>query len=82
MTPKTTTATADASLAELLARVERGERIEILRDGQPVAVIAASAATDPDSRLRRFEALCKSIRASGFSMTREEILSARDEGRR
>lgn len=72
---------AKTHLSELLAAVERGESFTITRRGKPVAVLqpVADAPTRRAEAIARIEALRKRIPGS---FTTEEILSARDEGRK
>jgi prevent-host-death family protein len=70
---------AKTHLSELLAQVEAGETVTITRRGKAVAqlVPVPSAAPERLAALRRLRGL-----AQGLALTRDEILSARDEGRR
>lgn len=72
---------AKARLAELLDDVERGETVIITRHGRPIARLAPEASR----RQAEIDAAIASImalRQETGRMTVEEILSARDEGRR
>ena len=72
----------------LLKDVERGETIEISRDGKVIArMVPANADTLARSAARQAEideaiAAIKAIRGRSAGMTIDEILAARDEGRR
>ena len=70
---------AKTHLSELLAVVEAGETVTITRRGRAVARLVPIE----DARADRLAALnrLKQVGA-GLSLTSEEILSARDEGRR
>jgi prevent-host-death family protein len=70
---------AKTHLSELLAAVEAGETVTITRRGKPVAQLVPVRRSGPD----RLEAL-RRLRQIGADtrMTADEILSARDEGRR
>jgi prevent-host-death family protein len=72
---------AKTHLPKLLDAVERGEVIVITRHGRPIARIV------PEQQLRRkeIEQAIANIRALGSRLgpvSVEEILSARDEGRK
>ena len=70
---------AKTHLSELLAAVEAGEEITITRRGRAVArLVPVSAATERGAALARITALRRRI----GGLTVEDILSARDEGRR
>jgi len=72
---------AKTRLLQLLDAVERGESFVITRHGRPIARLSPEA----DRRRADIEAAVASIRALRArigKMTVEEILSARDEGRR
>ena len=72
---------AKTHLSELLAAVEAGETITITRRGKPVAQLApvSDLQTRRANALDRLEEIKKSLPKD---MTIEEILAARDEGRR
>ena len=75
---------AKTHLAELLAAAEAGETITITRRGKPVARLVP-ADDWQDKRRKAIEgiaALRNEIKAAGGGMTLEQILSARDEGRK
>jgi prevent-host-death family protein len=72
---------AKTHLPKLLDEVERGETLVITRHGQPIARLV------PDEGKRRTEvakviAEMKAYRRIAPPITIEEILSARDEGRK
>jgi prevent-host-death family protein len=70
---------AKTHLSELLAAVEAGEEITITRRGRAVArLVPVAAATGRGAALARITALRRRI----GGLTVEDILSARDEGRR
>lgn len=81
---------AKTKFSELLDRVERGEEIVVTRHGKPVARLVPDEPPDADAArkakateaLARIVALREHLRARGVSFTLDEILSARDEGRR
>ena len=71
---------AKTKLGELLAAVESGEEVRITRRGRPVARLVPDRADGGRAEaLARIEALRGRLRDR---MSRAEILSARDEGRR
>ena len=72
---------AKARLTEFLDAVERGDTIRITRHGRPVARLVR----ETDARAREAHEAMEAIRAirrRSKGMTIDEILSARDEGRR
>jgi prevent-host-death family protein len=78
---------AKTHLSELLAAVEAGEEITITRRGRAVArLVPVAAATGRGAALARITALRRRIitalRRRIGGLTVEDILSARDEGRR
>lgn len=78
---------AKTRLSELLAAAESGESITITRRGAPVArLVPATAAQDRAPALARITALRRRLGArlddSHAPLTRDDILSARDQGRR
>lgn len=81
---------AKTKFSELLDRVERGEEVVVTRHGKTVARIIPDTAGDEAAgrkakaleALARIAALREHLRASGVSFTLEDIISARDEGRR
>lgn len=76
---------AKTHLAELLARVELGERILITRHGKPVAELVPPAPHDPQ-RIRDAMERLRVVRAKlgkrGIKFTREEIVAWVSEGRK
>ncbi len=70
----------EASLPELLAKVEAGEEVVILRDGLPVARLAPVVA-DHEKRRRAIEAIL-AFRKTMPSITQEEIAEWKATGRR
>ena len=70
---------AKTHLSELLAAVEAGETVTITRRGKAVAQLVPVRRTGSDrvDALRRLQQI-----GAGAEMTVDEILSARDEGRR
>jgi prevent-host-death family protein len=74
-------ADAQAQLPRLLDEVELGETIVITRHGRPVArLVSDRAARQAD--IRAAVAEIRAARKKAGRITVEEILSARDEGRR
>lgn len=71
---------AKTHLSELLAAAEAGESITITRRGTAVARLVPAGQGDRAPALARVAALRR--RLPGGALTPEEILSARDEGRR
>jgi prevent-host-death family protein len=70
---------AKTHLSELLAAVEAGETVTITRRGRAVALLTPVPAAAPG----RLEAAALLRRLSkGLTLSRKDILSARDEGRR
>ncbi len=72
---------AKTRFSELLEKVEAGETVVITRRGRPVARLVA----DEEIRRRQVRETIERMlaaRAGRPSVTVEEILSARDEGRR
>lgn len=76
---------AKTHLSELVGEVEGGASITLTRRGKPVARLVPVV---DDRRAQRREAVRQTLAlraelaAQGQRFTREEILSARDEGRR
>jgi antitoxin (DNA-binding transcriptional repressor) of toxin-antitoxin stability system len=70
----------DATLPELLAKVEAGEEIILLRDNVPVAKIAPVVADD-DKRRQAMEAIL-AFRKTMPGITQEEIAEWKAIGRR
>jgi prevent-host-death family protein len=77
---------AKTKLSELLDRVERGEEVLITRHGKNVARLVgldeAEKAQQRDAAVARFNAVREQLRREGVSFTIEDVISARDEGRR
>jgi prevent-host-death family protein len=76
---------AKTKFSELLDRVERGEEIIVTRHGKRVARIIPDEANreiQADDLLRRFMAVREGLRAKGVSWTVDEIIEAKNEGRR
>ena len=72
---------AKTMLPQLLDDVERGETVIITRHGKPIARLVP----DEDAHRKRMDkvmAALKELRRANGPITVEEILSARDEGRR
>ena len=72
---------AKAHFLRILDDVERGETITISRHGKEVAVLAPRHENDHERARRAFENI-RELRKRTLPMSLEEILSARDEGRR
>lgn len=71
---------AKTHLSELLAAVETGETVIITRRGKPVAkLIPVASAPERDAAIARISALRARI---GGRLSLDDILSARDEGRK
>lgn len=76
----------EASLPELLAKVEAGEEVVILRDGLPVARMAAVLAdmapvvADHEKRMQVVEAIL-AFRKTVPSITQQEIAEWKATGR-
>ena len=74
--------------SELVAAVERGEELVITRHGKPAAKVVAVPPEDIDRRDRvmaafdKLAAMCAAMRAEGRSVTMEEIIAWKNEGRR
>ena len=78
-------AEAEARLADLIARAERGEEIVITRDGDVVARLVAQA-SDRERSMAAFERIRANAQAARSKLeppaTVDEILNWRNEGRR
>jgi prevent-host-death family protein len=74
---------AKAKLSEILDEVERGEVIQITRHGKPVARIVRPEDDEQERRRRAIEDI-RTWKRTGrkTGITIEDILSARDEGRK
>lgn len=76
---------AKTHLSALLEAVAAGEEITITRRGKPVARLVPVDAVNTPRRtaaIERIAALRKELVASAKGLTRDEILAARDQGRR
>jgi len=71
---------AKTHLSELIAAVEAGEVVTITRRGRPVARLMPVSANSAE-RIAAVERI-RRLRAGLGGLGREDILSARDEGRR
>jgi prevent-host-death family protein len=72
---------AKTRLPELLDAVERGETIVITRHGRPIARLIPER-TRRQEEINRAIADIKALRRTTRPMTAEDILAARDEGRK
>jgi len=72
---------AKTHLLRVLDEVENGESIAITRHGKRIARIVPEKVFDQE-RTKRAVANIRALRARTLPMSVEEILSARDEGRR
>lgn len=72
---------AKTHFLRILDQVERGETVVITRHGKPVARIQPEPASGAEEARDAFEQM-RELRKRIKPMTIEEILSARDEGRR
>lgn len=72
---------AKTHLSELIAAVEAGETVTITRRGRPVARLMPVAGTNASrtAAIRRIRALRAKLKDT---LTVDDIMSARDEGRR
>ncbi len=81
---------AKTKFSELLDKVELGEEVVVTRHGKTVARIVPDVSTDAEAlrkasaaaAMAEIVALREHFRKSGVSFTLEDIISARDEGRR
>ena len=73
---------AKTHLSELLAAAEAGETVTITRRGTPVARLVPVGAPSRSDGLRRLTQLRSRFAQLSVSLSQDEILSARDEGRR
>lgn len=84
---------AKTKFSELLDRVEGGEEIVVTRHGRTVARIVPEGLPDAEAERKAREAKAAEVfadirrvremlRAQGVSFTLDDIISARDEGRR
>jgi prevent-host-death family protein len=72
---------AKTHFLRILDDVERGETVTITRHGKIVARISPESSANPEQAKRAFEGI-RELRKQIQPMTVEEILAARDEGRR
>jgi prevent-host-death family protein len=72
---------AKTNFLRILDDVERGQTVVITRHGKPVARISPEGGIDKE-RYRQAKASILAIRQRTKPVSIEEILSARDEGRR
>lgn len=72
---------AKTRLPELLKKVEAGETVLITRRGKPVARIVADEEALRAQRVAAIERI-KALRSRFANLSVEDILSARDEGRK
>ena len=72
---------AKTHLPQLLDEVERGETLVITRHGRPIARLVPEHDKQKEE-IAEAVSLIKSFQCEARSVTVEEILSARDEGRR
>ncbi|KRW96024.1 MULTISPECIES: type II toxin-antitoxin system Phd/YefM family antitoxin [Paracoccus] len=73
---------AKTHLSELLAAAKAGETVTITRRGQPVARLVPPASNDRAAALLRMAELRNRLAARDVRLGIDDILSARDEGRR
>lgn len=81
---------AKTKFSELLDRVEHGEEIVITRHGKIVARMRADTSANAEAErkaraadlMAEFIRVRETLRAKGVSFSTEDIISARDEGRR
>ncbi|MGL4323148.1 MAG: type II toxin-antitoxin system Phd/YefM family antitoxin [Beijerinckiaceae bacterium] len=73
---------AKTKLSELLDRVERGEEIIITRHGKPVARLVGDAHKTDKDLGTRFRSMRDRLRAEGVSLTRDDIITLKNTGRR
>lgn len=72
---------AKSHFLQLLDEVERGETLIIARHGRPIARIAPEEDVKQEEIDRAIESI-KELRKRTCRITVEELISARDEGRR
>lgn len=72
---------AKSHFLQLLDEVERGETLIITRHGRPIARIAPEEDVKQEEIDRAIESI-KELRKRTGRITVEELISARDEGRR
>ncbi|MFC3630526.1 type II toxin-antitoxin system Phd/YefM family antitoxin [Paracoccus angustae] len=73
---------AKTHLSELLAAAEQGQSVTITRRGTPVARLVPVAGPSRAEALRRLTGLRARLARQGVALSANDILSARDEGRR
>ena len=72
---------AKTHLPQLLDAVERGESVTITRHGRPVARLVPVAGEDRSRVMNALDGI-RALRRKAKPMSVQEILTARDEGRR
>ncbi len=72
---------AESDFRGILERVEHGETVVISRHGQRIARISPETQIDSDQVAQAVEGM-RALRKQIGRMSLDEILSARDEGRR
>jgi prevent-host-death family protein len=72
---------AKVQLLKILDEVERGQTISITRHGKPVARLTPEPDETGERARKAFESI-RALRQLNSPVSVEEILSARDEGRR
>jgi antitoxin (DNA-binding transcriptional repressor) of toxin-antitoxin stability system len=74
---------AKTKFSELLDRVEKGETIVITRRGKAVAtMMRGNGQPSVQDRLDALAAVREQLKEAGVAFTVDDIISARDEGRR
>jgi prevent-host-death family protein len=74
---------AKTKFSELLDRVERGEEVIVTRHGKQVARMTRPAQQkSSDDLLAEFKRVRARLKSEGASWTVEEIIKAKNEGRR
>lgn len=73
---------AKTKFSELLARVEKGERVTITRHGKPVAELVPTRQRDPAKVRDAFARMRALAREVDLKMSWEELKAYRDEGKR
>lgn len=72
---------AKTHFLRILDDVERGQSVIVSRHGKEVALISPKSQMDQERTKRAFASI-RALRELNLPVTVEEILSARDEGRR
>ncbi|KAA6465493.1 type II toxin-antitoxin system prevent-host-death family antitoxin [Acidobacteria bacterium AB60] len=72
---------AKTQLLRILDDVEKGKTVVITRHGKRIARISPEPEVDRERAMRAFASI-RALRALNSPVTVEELLSARDEGRR